>query len=275
MKFALKASVASAALAAIAATTGQAGAADLYGGSIKDGPAIMAPARGAAGPCYFRGDVGYSISSTPDVRWAVTDATGFLTDHVNKVDIDNTWLVEGGLGCGSGSYGFRGELMLGYRGDRKISGEPGNWAPAVPVNGDPLHTSLTTYTAMFNVYKDLGRWGAFTPYLGAGLGLAYHMLDDVYFTNNANLTNSIHGDRDIAFAWQVMAGVGYQVSDRAILDFGYRYVDLGKATSERVDSAFNVNPRVTVNDITAHEFKVGLRYHFGQSDCCASYSPMK
>lgn len=274
MNTACKAGIASAALAATTFFALPATAADLYGGSIKDGPAIVAPARAPAGPCYFRGDVGYSLSGTPDVRWTVTDNNGFVTDKVNKVDIENTWLVEGGLGCGSGSYGFRGELMLGYRGDRKIKGEPGNWAPNVPVNDDPLHTSLTTYTAMFNVYKDLGRWGAFTPYLGAGLGLAYHVLDDVSFTNNANLTNHIHGDRDLAFAWQLMAGVGYQVSDRAILDFGYRYVDLGKATSERHDSAFAVNPRVYVNDLTAHEFKVGLRYHFGQSDCCA-YAAMK
>jgi len=277
MNFAVRAAIASAALAATAGVAIPASAADLYGGSIKDGPAIVAPQRAAAGPCYFRSDVGYSVSNTPDVRWPVTDpnTNNFLTDKVNKADMENTWLVEGGLGCGSGSYGFRSEIVLGYRGARDIKGEPGNWAPAVPVQVDPLHTTLTTYTAMFNVYKDLGRWGAFTPYVGAGLGMAYHVMDDVHFTDNNNLTSFIHGKSDLAFAWQLMAGLGYQVSDRTILDFGYRYVDLGKATSERHDTAFFVNPRINVNDITAHEFKVGLRYHFGQSDCCASYAPMK
>jgi hypothetical protein len=29
-----------------------------------------------------------------------------------------------------------------------------------------------------------------------------------------------------------------------------------------------------VDDLTAHEFKVGLRYHFGGSDCC-QHAPMK
>jgi opacity protein-like surface antigen len=71
-----------------------------------------------------------------------------------------------------------------------------------------------------------------------------------------------------------MAGVGYQLSDRAVLDFGYRYIDLGKATSERSDTAFFVNPRVVIRDMDAHEFKVGLRYHFGGGDCC-DYGPMK
>ena len=38
----------------------------------------------------------------------------------------------------------------------------------------------------------------------------------------------------------------------------------------------SLNPIVRYDDITAHEFKVGLRYHFGTSggDCCAAI-PMK
>ena len=72
----------------------------------------------------------------------------------------------------------------------------------------------------------------------------------------------------------LMAGVAYQISPRAILDVGYRYIDLGTVSSERNDTAGNVNPRVTMDDIAAHEVKVGLRYHFGSSDCCA-YQAMK
>ena len=32
--------------------------------------------RGPAGNCYFRGDLGYSVSRDPNVKWAVTNATG-------------------------------------------------------------------------------------------------------------------------------------------------------------------------------------------------------
>jgi opacity protein-like surface antigen len=229
-------------------------------GSIKDGPMYM-PVR-SAGPCYFRGDVGYSWSQTPDVRWFVNG-----DDVVNNVSMENTWLIEGGIGCGSGSHGLRGELVLGYRGKRDIDGEPGFWNPP-PGNPpvDPLHTSITTYTGMVNVYYDLGRFGNFVPYVGAGMGAAYHTMDSVYFTQNPALVNVIHGKSDLAFAWSLMAGVGYQISERAVIDFGYRYIDLGKATSERVDSAGFVNPRVYVRDMDAHEFKIGLRYYFGGID---------
>ncbi|MGL4397965.1 MAG: outer membrane protein, partial [Hyphomicrobium sp.] len=109
---------------------------------------------------------------------------------------------------------------------------------------------------------------------GAGIGAAYHMVDETYFTGNHFLPARIHGDNDLAFAWSLMAGVGYQVSERTILDVGYRYIDLGEATSERSDTAGFVNPRVNYDDLSSHEIKVGLRYHFGSTDCCA-YQPMK
>ena len=314
MTFSLKAGIALAALAGAAAVAGSASAADLggNGGSIKDGYMSPMPeiVRGAAGPCYFRADVGYSWSQDPDVTWPVNnqnvhytvDGAGnytetyrdstFVGDGVANASRDNSAFGEVGVGCGSGSRGLRGEMMFGYHGDRKIDGEPENFAitytndtpltppttPPVdePAVDDPLHTSVQSYTMMFNAYKDLGKYGNVTPYLGAGVGVAYHIVDDTYFTGNYNLVNRIEGNRDISFAWSLMAGIGYQLSDRAILDVGYRYLDLGEVETGRVDNAGFVNPRVELDDLASHEIKIGLRYHFGESNCCAAeYAPMK
>ena len=71
------------------------------------------------------------------------------------------------------------------------------------------------------------------------------------------------GDERWSLAWSLMAGAGYQVSERLIVDFGYRYIDMGSVKSTRVDNLGFTNPPVVVDDITAHEFKIGLRYHFG------------
>lgn len=309
MKLTLKAGLAVAALGLTAGMAGSATAADLngrgHGGSIKDGGFAHAPApMAAAGPCYFRADAGYSWSRDPKVKWPVVNgiwtdngsgdgvvtadelSTTYIGDQVTNTQMDNTWFGGAGFGCGSGSRGLRGEVMFNIHGDRKLDGEPRTYNPGPQVGDpdgttppdvvDPLHTSIKTYTLMFNVYHDLGKFGNVTPYVGAGVGLAYNMMSDVYFTDNPALTNRIHGDRDISLAWSLMAGIGYQVAHNTILDVGYRYLDMGKATSERHDSAGFVNPRVRVEDITAHEFKVGLRYHFG-SDCCSApaYAPMK
>jgi len=128
---------------------------------------------------------------------------------------------------------------------------------------------------MVNAYYDLGQFRGFVPYVGAGVGAAYHMVDEVYFTENPYLTNRIEGDKTLSFAWSLMAGVAYQVSDRAILDFGYKYIDMGSAHSGRVDNAGYLNPQVDIDDIAAHEFKIGLRYHFGSSSNCCEYASLK
>ncbi|MGD9670039.1 MAG: outer membrane protein [Hyphomicrobiaceae bacterium] len=308
-----KAGIAGAALAAMAIAAVPADAADLgpYGqGSVKDGyvplPRVMASP--GAGPCYVRADVGYAWSNA-SASWPVNNGSfdpstddansngiidaGEITytyagNAVANADLENTWLGEVGVGCGSGSRGLRAEVMLGFRGKRDFEGEPGVYnpgpTPGDPVPGytpppdveDPMHTSLKSYTLMLNAYYDIGKFGRFVPYVGAGIGAAYHQLDDISFTGNPALTNSIHGNNDLSFAWAIMAGVGVQLSDRAILDIGYRYLDTGSITSQRSDTGFNVNPAVKFDDLTSHEIKVGLRYHFGSGDCCdAMPAPMK
>lgn len=298
----LKSGLASAAVALAAALSTPAVAADL-GGSLKDTyrplPKIQ-PA--SAGPCYFRADVGGSVSRGPDMDWPVynevftgdADADGFVGEdevwyrfegsEVQEVSMDNTWLAEVGAGCGSGSRGLRAEVMFGFRGERDVWGIPpiytgtriGDPVGTPPPDvDDPIHTSIKSYTLMFNAYYDLGQYRGFVPYVGAGVGAAYHMVDEVYFTQNPYLTNRIEGDKELSFAWSLMAGVAYQVSDRAILDFGYKYIDMGGANSGRVDNAGFVNPRVDIDNIAAHEFKVGLRYHFGNSRSCCDYASLK
>ena len=316
MKFALKAGIALAALNCAAAMTGTASAADLGaagGGSIKDGYIAPMPqvVQGGAGPCYFRADVGYAWANSPEITWPVNnqnihytvDALGnytptysdstFVGDKVTNTSRENGVFGEFGGGCGSGSRGLRGEVMFGFHGDNKVDGEPETFAitytndtpltppttPPVPEPAvdDPLHTSIRSYTMMFNAYKDLGKFGNVTPYVGAGAGVAYHMVDETYFTGNYNLVNRIEGNNDISFAWSLMAGIGYQISDRAIIDIGYRYLDMGSASSGRVDNAGFVNPRIELDDLTEHEIKIGLRYHLGESSscCAAEYAPMK
>ncbi len=302
MKTALKAGYASAALVALACTTTGALAADMYGhGGMKDGYIAPAAPVVAAGPCYFRADVGYSLSRDPTATWPVNNITrtwdadlggaanphdpaytgnqtGYTTsttpvgEAVSGEKLENTWVGDVGIGCGSGSRGLRGEIVLGHRGKRKFDGEPNVFQitdvypggpVTTPVVDDPMHTSLSTTTLMLNGYYDIGNFRGFVPYVGAGIGVAYHRMSGVYFTENPFLTNTIEGNNDLSFAWSVMAGVAYQISPRAVIDFGYRYIDMGKATSGRADNAGFVNPRVTIDDIVAHEFKVGLRYHFG------------
>jgi opacity protein-like surface antigen len=66
-----------------------------------------------------------------------------------------------------------------------------------------------------------------------------------------------------------LAAQGF-VPDRIVLDVGYRYIDMGRAESGTIDTAGFTNPRVRLDDLTAHEFKVGIRFAFGGGEpCCA------
>jgi len=243
-------------------------AADLYGGSMKDSyaPAYSAPS--IAGPCYLRGDVGYGWSRTSGAEYV-----GNGTDpNVRNSEIGNSGIYEAGIGCGSGSRGLRGDVTVGFRPGQDFTGDVDIVIVNVPLD-PPIKTTIDSYTVMVNGYYDFGSFRGFVPYVGAGVGVAMHDMDYVHI-NHWGSPNPQHGDTKVDLAWSLMAGVGYQISSNAVLDIGYRYTDLGSAHSSQGDIVQSINPKLVVDDITSHEIKVGLRYHFGgRSD--ASYAPMK
>ncbi len=242
-------------LAALALSFGlastQAGAADLpaWGGSMKD----MPMAEEAAG-CYVRGDVGYSWANNPTAHYIGNySPAGVLYEKFDSVTYDDTWLFEAGVGCAR-SDGFRPELAFGIRGQQHFEGH-------IPINtnpDDPIFTDVRSYTAMFNLYYDFGDWGGVTPYVGAGIGFAYHMMDSVHSTDPSS-PNPQFGDEDLNFAWSLMAGVSASITNGVVLDVGYRYIDMGSVDSLHADVAGFWNPRLDLDDLTAHEIKVGIR----------------
>ncbi len=218
-------------------------------GTWKD--SYVPPPPNTSRTCYFRIDSGYSFNEDPDANY---------NGGVSGESLDDAYLVEGGIGCGVLYEGLRTDLTFGYHGERDFSG----WMPNAPAPGTPLLTSLTSYTLMLNFYYDLGNYSGFVPYIGMGLGFAYHDMDDVTCTVAIAgfCTPGVRqaGDEDLTFAWSATAGFGYQVSERLIFDLAYRYIDMGKADSGRSDSAFAVNPSLVMDDLTAHEIKAGFRY---------------
>lgn len=279
MKIFAQAGSAAAALTLAATFALPAAAADLGGwgrGSIKDD---YAPPQAAVSPCYFRADVGYSMSGDPQMRWSAWNPTVTpYTERVTREKMDNSWIGGIGAGCGSGSRGLRYEAMLGYHGQRGVSGTT---APFNDGNGNiqsaRINSAITSYTGMVNGYFDLGNFRGVVPYVGLGVGLAYHQMDEYTLVGTRSTVPwKVTGDNDLTLAWSAMAGFAYQVSDRAILDFGYRFIDLGSAATSRTDNFGNTPSKLALDDITAHEFKVGLRYHLGGSNnCCARPMPMK
>ena len=87
---------------------------------------------------------------------------------------------------------------------------------------------------MVNAYYDIGHWGSFVPSVGAGVGVARNEMDGVIFSSSPNAQ---FGDTNWSLAWSVMAGAGFQLTERVILDLGYRFLDVGKAQSGTPDTS--------------------------------------
>jgi opacity protein-like surface antigen len=217
-------------------------AADLSVPSLKDS-GWAAPVRPVAGPCYWRADVGHSWPQSPSGQYD-TDMSGEA--------LDNGWFGEIGGGCGSGSLGWRADVTFGLRQAIDFGGDAVLPGPTI----SHLTADIRSYTLMLNGYYDLGNFNGMVPYVGAGVGLAHHRMGGVQ--GDVGPTSQ-SGGSNTSFAWSLMAGVAYQLTERAILDIGYRFIDLGSARS----GSDPVLPRLEIDDMRAHEIKIGLRYHLG------------
>ncbi len=141
---------------------------------------------------------------------------------------------------------IRAELELALRGNSENS-EDGPWG----------NTKLTTNstTLLANVYYDFHNSTAFTPYVGAGIGLAFNYLGvDMHHYGNPAWSGS-SDDRSTNFAWQVGAGVAYSFNDNIAVDAGYRYLDLGYTETKSSGNSVGIRPY-------NHEVMVGLRIGF-------------
>lgn len=114
--------------------------------------------------------------------------------------------------------------------------------------------TFNSTTLLANVYYDFHNSTAFTPYIGAGLGLAFNYLgfDTEYYDGRGGDSMD---DRQTNFAWQVGAGVAYAINENIAVDVAYRYLDLGYT---QVDSHYTDAGIRPYN----HEFMLGLRFGF-------------
>lgn len=167
---------------------------------------------------YVSGSVGLGIAG---------DFKEPALDYVYGVD--SGFVVNGAVGYDFD--GLRAEAAVGY--------QENNYS-----NEDTLGASLLT--VMANGYYDFNTEGKIKPYVTAGLGIAHIKADDDPGFPDPWLDKTY-------FAWQVGAGVGYEVSTNTTVDVGYRYLK-----PEGIECSFHVT------DVSweSHNILVGIRYKF-------------
>ena len=106
------------------------------------------------------------------------------------------------------------------------------------------HFRLYKHSFMANAYFDYLTCTPWTPYVGAGIGLSHLKAD---FGETGKSANNL--------AWQVMAGLAYDITSNWTADVGYRYADLGRVRKNYGSGV----AKVTARD---HEIMAGVRYNF-------------
>jgi len=204
-------------------------AACLYG-------AAPASAQGNTG-FYLEGNLGYAIPDSVDASAGGVDG---------EVDLKNAAVFGGALG-----YRFpwvRLEFNGSYR--KFDTDQVKAQGRSVSGNGD-----ATAVVGLFNVYVDHDLGLGIHPYLGGGIGGAYVKLD------TGDDTPLRVDDEAGAFAWNLAAGLSYDVTDHVTLSAGYRYLRF-EGTDFSASVAGVDTGNVDVDDVTSHEILIGLRYTF-------------
>lgn len=112
-------------------------------------------------------------------------------------------------------------------------------------------------TLFANLFWDFHNDTAFTPYVGAGLGMAFNYVSYDFTDNNGNKFSA--DDRFTNFAWNVGAGVAYNFNENFAVDASYRFVGLGY---NEVSATSNGRKYEIGNRPYNNEFMVGLRFAF-------------
>jgi opacity protein-like surface antigen len=220
------------------------------------------------GGWYLRGDVGMTNQKLKSLNNPDPNA-GLFTQTGMGFDSAMTW----GLGVGyQVNNWFRADVTGEYRGRANFHGS--QFTNAFPNTSLVDNYSASKSEALFlvNGYVDLGTWWCVTPFIGAGIGTSYNMINnfrDDGFGNTFGVARPVSivyaADQGTwNLAWALHAGLGYKVSQNVTVEFAYTYLNLGDATTG-VNSNFAGGATAqfpwTMKTITSNDFKMGVRFN--------------
>jgi opacity protein-like surface antigen len=214
--------------------------------------AMSAPASAQQDYIAFFG--GFSDIDNPTFSGIVTTPGGTGSQSVGT-DFDNGFGVGIAYGRDLGSLGgnsrLRGEIELSFS-DSDVNGIAfsGN-GPAAEVN---VRGDISTTRLFGNLLVDFETGGAFTPFIGAGLGVARTDADLVYGPG-VRLDDSQTG-----LSAQLIAGTAYKLNERWSLTGDVRYIrDFDVGLPRTAPGGFT---GIVEDDIDTFAVNIGVRYRF-------------
>ena len=179
------------------------------------------------------------------------------------------------------------ELGVGYAASPALRLEAtGQYRPSFSFEGhhnynlrDPRTVSAdaTSLSGMLSAYLELSglgvpRFGRFSPFVGAGIGLSRIELDDMRVDFPITFVMLPGGSRT-NFTWMLTAGLATPLGGRTTLDLAWRYTDAGTVETGRgtgrticrnegCNLASDYDVPDTRADLKSHGLHVSVRYAF-------------
>jgi opacity protein-like surface antigen len=205
--------------------------------------------------------IGYQLN-----QWLRADATlewrgGAHLQAADQMNVGGTYTQYFADGTNSGGQPYSQSLRNFYRGN------------------------VSSIVGLVNGYVDLGTFWGVTPYIGAGVGVAHNRLSGLTdqgfnYTGLNGATGAgwptggyFRDGKKTNFAWALMAGLSYSVTQNLKLEVGYRYMNLGKMTSGQ-SQCFNpdgsiggagCNWRVSSSKLESQDVRIGMRWMLGET----------
>lgn len=184
-----------------------------------------------------------------------------LDDVVGETNFDTGWVAGAAVGYTADIFGFQPRLELEGAYRRHDVDEFG-----FDFDGDDILAddefgggdgNLEVASGLVNAWFDVPVFG-FRPYVGGGAGIAKVWANDIS-GNDTRLAGESFDDSDTAFAWQVGAGVGYDLTEDLTAFVDYRYFNVkdlsfggeGDFEDDDLDVEYNT-----------HNAMAGLRFTF-------------
>jgi opacity protein-like surface antigen len=230
-------------------------------------PPLASPIDFSGGGFYLRGDVGVGIA---DLRTHTsTFAYSVPDDRYEKKSLDDSGIIDVGVGYKINNF-FRVDVTGEYRSSSHLGAVESynqgyyNNPPDASRGYDVYNGSIRSIDALLNGYVDLGTWNCLTPFVGAGVGIANNQVGTITdqgatggfgYSSSHNQTN---------FAWALMAGLAFNITPNTKIELGYRYLDLGNASSGTIvcQNQLPCPNEVQHFKLASSDIRLGVRYTF-------------
>jgi len=220
---------------------------------------------------YLRGDVGVGVQSFSQFDHSQTNPAFVWPASwmIVQQDIQDTSIFGFGAGYEVNNW-LRFDITGEYRTKAafKATGSYTNFCAGGGICFDVNSGNYSAAVFMANAYVDLGTWWCLTPYIGAGVGGAYNRITGVQ-DNGINSNGAVgfgyapSDSANVGLAWNVQAGLTYNVTNNFKVDFSYRFLSLGSPQTGVVlcqNTAACPGAFYTLRDMTSQDFRIGFRW---------------